>query len=672
MQIDFSDTTGAIAPVATVELVVSATTNTTDGIDLSEAYIVEQNFADVMTESFSSCELYATDTQLAGASALAEQAAAQGISYFVSTGDNSAEGCDDPSSSPATHPISVNYLASTAFNVAVGGTMFNENGDTSKYWTSARPFAETAISYIPEDVWKESGQTKGLWAGGGGASAGNIQSGVGTSAGVRKPYWQSHVEGIPNDGFRDLPDVSLTAAGHDPYLLCLEGSCEPNNQGEVGVYLVSGTSAATPAFAGIMALVDRQMQGTAGAFTRLGLANYVLYRLAANQSAYPSQCNGSNTSTPPASSCVFNDITVGNNAVPGEQGNEFQAGAGYDQATGLGSVNVANLAEQWGTVTFSPTTTTLALNPTTNITHGSPVNVNISVSPNSGSGTPTGDVALLASNIPVDCPGSTAATVLAHLINGAAAFSTNILPGGTTYCVAAQYGGDATYAPSYSNPVMVTVNPEPSATTVSVLTANQNGQSIPFSGGPFGSFVYLRADVAGQSGYGVPTGTVTFTDSFGAIPGGATFALNSQGNTANPNGVLNFDAGTHTISASYSGDPSFNPSGTTQSQMFTITPGFYVSISPAQSAVLIKSPGSTGSAPISVSNSTGFSGTISLSCAPLPAEATCSFSLANIKAAGTLTSTAVTVTVSTTAATATLGVRRHFQFALWTATATAS
>jgi subtilase family serine protease len=122
------DTTwsGAVAPGAAVDLVVSATTNTTDGIDLSETYIVENNYSDIMTESFSSCELYASDTQLAFSYGMAEQAAAQGISYFVSTGDDGAEGCDDPSTTPATNPVSVSFLASTPFNVAVGGTEFNE------------------------------------------------------------------------------------------------------------------------------------------------------------------------------------------------------------------------------------------------------------------------------------------------------------------------------------------------------------------------------------------------------------------------------------------------------------------------------------------------------------------------------------------------------------------
>jgi hypothetical protein len=641
----------AIAPGANVELVVSATTNTTDGIDLSETYIVENNLADVMTESFSACELYATDSQLAGASALAEQAAAQGITYFVSTGDDGAEGCDDPSTAPASYPISVNYLASTAFNVAVGGTMFNEDGDPSKYWTSSPPVAETAISYIPESVWNESSLTNGLWSSSGGASAGNIQSGAGTTAGVPKPYWQSGVVGIPSDGVRDLPDVSLTAAGHDPYLLCLEGSCEPNSQGQFFIYFVSGTSASAPSFAGIMALVDKQTQGTAGYFTRQGLANYVFYRLAATQSAYPSLCSGSNASTPPASNCVFNDVTVGNNVVPGEVGSDYQAGSGYDLTTGLGSVNVANLVNQWGTVTFNPTTTTLALNPTINITHGSAVSVNMAVAPSTGTGRPTGDVSLLAENGPVDCFGPTAATDGRTLLNGSAVFSTYKLPGGGPYCVWGHYAGDATYAPSDSNIFMVTVSPEASTTALSVLTVDALGNQLNFTGGPFGSFVYLRADVAGQSGFGVATGSVTFLDGGLPIVNGS-LPLNGEGNTATPNGIVNFDTGTHTITASYSGDASFNPSITAQSQTFTITSGFYGTIPSTQSTVIVSAPGGSGATSITVANSTGFSGTISLTCSGLPSEAACVFAPATITANGTANTTSASITVTTTAPTA--------------------
>ncbi|MGD0990203.1 MAG: protease pro-enzyme activation domain-containing protein [Candidatus Sulfotelmatobacter sp.] len=640
---------GAIAPNATVDLVVSASTNTSDGTDLSEIYIIENNLADIMTESFSSCEAFATDAQLAGTNALAQQAAAQGITYFVSTGDSGAEGCDDPSSPPASGPVSVNLLASTPFNVAVGGTMFNENGDTSKYWGSEPPVQESAISYIPEDVWNESSLTNGLWAGSGGASAGNIGSG-GTTPGVTKPSWQSGVPGIPVDGVRDLPDVSLTAASHDPYLLCLDGSCVPDSTGEIFIYFVSGTSASAPSFAGIMALIDQQMGG------RQGQANYVLYRLAASQTAYPAQCNASNTAAFPVSTCIFNDVTMGDNVVPGEVGTNYQATAGYDLTTGLGSVNVANLVSQWNTVTFNPTTTTLALNPAA-IVHGSPVTATISVAPSSGTGTPTGLISLLAAT----GTGLTGTSSVANftLANGAVSQSTSNLPGGGPYNVTANYAGDSTYAPSTSTPFQVIVTPESSTTALSVLGFTSSGSQFNFTSGPFGSFVYLRADIAGASGHGTPTGSVTFSDTFGAIPGGNIFTLNSGdqfqagSNTATPNGVT-FDTGTHTISASYSGDASFNASASAASQTFTITAGFFAVIPTAASTVIVSAPGGSGQSSISVSNSTGFTGTIILACSGLPTGAACQFSPATIAASGTIATNTSTITVTTTAATATL------------------
>jgi len=237
-----------------------------------------------------------------------------------------------------------------------------------------------------------------------------------------------------------------------------------------------------------------------------------------------------------------------------------------------------------------------------------------------------------------------------HLTGGQVVSSSSSLPGGS-YNIWAHYGGDSTFAPSDSALAPVIVSPESSTTTVSVLSANQSGQSIPFSNGPFGSFVYLRADIAGLSGYGVPTGTVTFTDSFGAIPGGSSFTLNGQGNTANPNGAFNFDTGTHTISASYSGDNSFNASSSPQPQTFTISAGFYGTIPAAQSTVLISGPGGSGTTSISVSNSTGFSGAISLACSGLPSEAACMFAPATIAANGAPSTTTSSITITTTAAT---------------------
>ena len=526
---------GAVAPGATVQLVISASTNTTDGVDLSELYIVENNVADVMTESFSTCEGFHTQSEADGAASLAEQAAAQGITYIVSTGDSGASECDRPSQPAATHPISVNLLASTPFNVAVGGTLFNEHGKDSTYWNASNGAGGLSVkSYIPENVWNESCSQAQC-----GANANLAATGGGASTFFSKPVWQTGVTGIPNDGKRDIPDVSLTAAGHDPYLLCFQRSCVPNSQGLVGFFGISGTSASAPSFAGIMALV-KQKTGS-----RQGQANYVLYQMAAGQNY--SQCNGSSTSNSPSASCKFRDVTVGNNIVPGQTTQQYTSGVGYDLATGLGSPNVANLVNNW--IALPGTATNLGLNPTTGVAHGSAVNVNISVAPSSGTGTPTGDVSLL----------TTAGKSIAifSLSGGSVAATTNNLPGGGI-SVHAHYAGDGNFGSSDSDPVAVSVSPEGTTTTLTVLTADQNGLPVPFTTGPYGSFVYPRADVAAQSGHGTPTGLAEFFDN-GALF--LTLPLNSEGNTAPPNGVFTLEAGAHAVTALYFGvDPSFDQS----------------------------------------------------------------------------------------------------------------
>jgi hypothetical protein len=370
---------------------------------------------------------------------------------------------------------------------------------------------------------------------------------------------------------------------------------------------------------------------------------------------------------------VFNDVTVGNNAVPGEANYglasaEYQAGVGYDMASGLGSVNVANLVSQWNSITSKLTATTITLSITeSTVTHGSAVPFTVIVSSTSGSGTPSGDVSLLAS--------PTGEEIFDYGVGmftldsaGAVASSTSNLPGGPGL-LEAYYEGNSTFSPSYSGFTPIDVTPEPSTTALSVLSFNAQGNQFTFTGGPFGSFVYLRADVAGASGHGIPTGTVTFSDTFGSIPGSSNpYTLNSQGNTATPNGVLMFDTGTHAISASYSGDISFNPSASTQSFSFTIQPGFFAAVPSSQSQVVISAPGSSGSTAVSVAYSTGFSGTIALACSGLPTGAACVFSPASIKSNGAATTTNCTITVNTTAATAKLQPRvRGIYFAQWMA-----
>ena len=540
----------AIAPGATVRPVVSASTNTSDGADLSELYIIDNNVGNVMTESFGGCEADVTSAEATSISQLAEQAAAQGITYIVSAGDSGAEGCDNPNTeSTATGPLSVNVLASTPFTVAAGGTMFNENGQDSQYWSSTNGTGfESALSYIPENAWNEScagaqcgTQGASIWAGGGGASMY-----------FAKPAWQAGVAGIPQDGFRDVPDISLTSAQHDPYLICLEGSCTPDSQGDIFLAAVYGTSAAAPSFAGIMALVDQKNSSSQGQ------ANYVLYRLAAGETL--SQCNGSASTTPPAAGCIFNDVTQGNNAVPGESGYgtstvQYKAGVGYDLATGLGSVNVANLVNQWTTVAFKPTTTTItSLSPLV-VTHGQPVNIAVTVT--AATGTPSGSVVLLGNFVStgpfeLDSTGTFSGTV-------------NSFPGGG-YRLTAQYSGDGTFAPSASAPSPpFLVNAENTVTTLSVLAPNSSGNLVPFVSGPYGTFVYLREDVKPQSGIGTVVGEGEFlTDNL------QTFGeLNSLGYWTQ--GVTTLSPGTHSLTAQYLWSEADFFSSTSSATQVTIT-----------------------------------------------------------------------------------------------------
>ncbi len=302
---------GALAPNSTVKFVTSASTATTDGTYLSAQYIVDQNLAAVMTMSFGLCESQLGASGNSFVNALWQQAAAQGITVLVSAGDSGAAGCDDPSATVAQYGLAVNGLCSTPYDLCIGGTEFADTADPSLYWSSnnAAGTQSSALGYIPEVVWNESGAN--LWAGGGGSSI--IYS---------KPAWQSG-EGVPSDAMRDVPDLSLSAAGHDGYVIVLNG----------GETVVGGTSAATPALAGVFAMVAQ----STGA--RQGAANPVLYTLASQQ----------NSSSGPS---IFHDITSGNNSVPGLTG--YSAGAGYDLASGLGSVDADALVTNWSNGKTSP------------------------------------------------------------------------------------------------------------------------------------------------------------------------------------------------------------------------------------------------------------------------------------------------------------------------------
>jgi pseudomonalisin len=394
---------GAVARNATIKFVVSKSTNASDGVDLSAQYIVSHNLAPVMSMSFGLCETALGSSGNSFINSLWQQAAAQGITVFVSSGDDGAAGCDSASASTATHGRGVNGLCSTPFSVCVGGTEFNDASKPSLYWlaSNASGTESSATSYIPEVAWNESGPGKGLWAGGGGAST--IYA---------KPLWQSGT-GVPSDGKRDVPDVSLSAAGHDGYLMYQEGS----------LYVVGGTSASSPSLAGVMALVVQH------AAVREGNANIAFYALANKQQA--------------GGASVFHDVTAGNNSVPGQNG--FNAAAGYDQATGLGSVDGAILVDHWIDATMVPSFHATASPSSLSIKAGSNKSVAVSITVSGGfhaavafsvAGLPTG-VSATFSPASLSAPGSGSSVLRLTAVSAAKA-------GNYSVTVSAASSGSAT------------------------------------------------------------------------------------------------------------------------------------------------------------------------------------------------------------------------------------
>jgi subtilase family serine protease len=155
---------GAVAKGATIDLVASETTETTAGVDLSALYIIDNNLAPVMGESYGSCEasLGAGGNQFYYT--LWEQAAAQGITVLIAAGDSGSAGCDGPLETAAQYGLAVSGTASTPFNVAVGGTDFNDANSPLTYWspTNTSPSQASATSYIPESIWNDSCAASGL------------------------------------------------------------------------------------------------------------------------------------------------------------------------------------------------------------------------------------------------------------------------------------------------------------------------------------------------------------------------------------------------------------------------------------------------------------------------------------------------------------------------------
>ena len=381
----------AVAPDATIIEASCATTSPLNfGVESSLQNLVEMGTtAGVLSISYGGSEAGNGLTFLQGWNDLVEMGASEGLSIMISTGDG---GVSANTGGVTGNGIAVNGLSTNAYNTSLGGTDFYDTalGQNAKYWSAKNMVGKSsAMSYVPEIPWDNSCSSSVIVKYLGyktalascNSTTGNtgvpfVQNDVGGTGGQSilfpKPSWQNiGVPGVPNDGVRDQPDVSLFASNGSWahfYVFCMSNAntggspCHYGNVNDVLGNAAGGTSFAAPAFAGIMALVD-EVKGM-----KVGNASPRLYEMAKLQFADPllkRKCNstfGSAIST----ACVFNNVTTGNNSEPciagtvdcygsGAQGigvlrspnfptvNAFPAQPGYSLATGLGSVNVTNL-----------------------------------------------------------------------------------------------------------------------------------------------------------------------------------------------------------------------------------------------------------------------------------------------------------------------------------------
>ena len=329
-------------------------------------YAVWHNLAPVISVSYGACEPLFSPSDVQWFVQIGGQASAQGQTIAVSSGDSGAAACDPLRASVATQGLAVSMPASLPYVTAVGGSEFNEASGT--YWSTTNTAGNASVlSYIPEIAWNDSYAGFGIQASGGGASTL-----------FTKPFWQFG-PGVPNDGARDVPDVSLSAsANHDGYLICDETFdsvtktftpvCPNGPFGGFGA--VGGTSASTPAFAGIVALLNQSMSSAQGTLnqTLYALARSApnpLHGITSGNNMVPCQTN------PPSPGCP----TSGSGA--GFMG--YSAGTGYSMASGLGSVDALALISAWPSISTSPDFEMSVTPPSITVSRGSAATAQIMV-----------------------------------------------------------------------------------------------------------------------------------------------------------------------------------------------------------------------------------------------------------------------------------------------------
>jgi subtilase family serine protease len=619
---------GAMAPAAKIAFYYAGN-NQNYGVMDAMQYVIDNNSAPIISISYGDCEFDTGSANLATLDSIFEQGTSQGQTIIASSGDDGSQDCaeDTNLTKLQQQALAVDYPASSPYVTGLGGTEFPAADVTptnTTYWTSDSSNADlvsSAKSYIPEQIWNDDVASK-TWSGGGG----------GISLYEARPVWQSGVTGIASGTYRMVPDISLASSPDYPgYLYCSSDSTSTgvtngcssgfrNSTASSFQYEVAGgTSFAAPIFAGLLAVINQAKGYTDGQ----GLINPTLYSLAGNSATYAS---------------AFHDITSGGNNClltaancgTGAQTSDYMAGTGYDEASGLGSVNFSNLVAAWPKyeTALSATATTLTATPT-NVLSGASVALTATVK----SGTTvaaSGTVTFLA--------GSTIVGTGTVSITGTASLSLATLPVGVN-SLTADYGGTTTLAASASTAVTVTVAAPTTAATTTTLTATPTKSSS-------GATVTLTATITSGT-TAVTSGVVTFMEG-GTSIGTGTFNILKTATLS----LTTLPTGSDSITASYGGTTSLSSS---------ISAPVIVTVATSSAVITVPTPspvsaGAGATTTVTLSAGTNYIGSMNITCAlsSSPGGAqnlpTCSLkpTLLEVEANGAALSTLVVQTSGTT------------------------
>jgi subtilase family serine protease len=487
---------GAIAKGANILFVYTGNSGNYGAFDALQ-YAVDERIAPIVSISYGECETNLGSTNYTSLNAILAQAASQGQSVISAAGDSGSTDCYPETNLTAAQreALAVDFPASSQYVTGMGGTEFPTADvaiGNNTYFAAAptTDVVSSALSYIPEEVWNDDVAAEELSSGGGGVS-------IFTS----RPTWQSGVTGITAGSYRLVPDISLnTSDVNAPYAFCTSDTSDWNSgqtssctsglrdSSSQDLTLAGGTSFAAPIFSGMLALIN-QGKGPTGQ----GVVNPTLYLLAASPTTYAS---------------AFHDITSGGNeclyapcSTAGAA--NYAATTGYDEATGLGSLDFYQLLTAWPS-TIS--TTLLASNTkltaaTTVPAAGASDSISITVAPNT-----TGSVITPTGNVTLTVDGTVISPALS-LTAGATTYSFSSTTTGE-HVIVASYSGDGVYAAS-----------------TSTITLNVGGTVAST-----GSFTITATNVtvtAGQSG----TSTITVTPSGGYL-GTVNFTIGGTNNSA--------------------------------------------------------------------------------------------------------------------------------------------